>query len=47
MLNQAKAAAPTLFKYSGPGCVNSSCPEGKMTCGKLVEVRKKYLGTEK
>ncbi|MGD0998730.1 MAG: FAD-dependent thymidylate synthase [Thermoleophilia bacterium] len=26
--------APALFHKSGPGCLYSSCPEGKMTCGK-------------
>ncbi|EJO5349206.1 FAD-dependent thymidylate synthase [Clostridium botulinum] len=42
MLFQVKKVAPTLFKYSGPACVNGPCPEGKMTCGKIKEVRKKY-----
>ncbi|MCM8711746.1 FAD-dependent thymidylate synthase [Clostridium sp. SYSU_GA19001] len=42
MLMQVKKIAPTLFKYSGPGCVNGPCPEGKMTCGKIAEVRAKY-----
>lgn len=47
MLMQVKKVAPTLFKYSGPGCVNGPCPEGKMTCGKIVEVRTKYQVTNK
>ncbi|SCG84122.1 FAD-dependent thymidylate synthase [Proteiniborus sp. DW1] len=42
MLRQVKAVAPSLFKYSGPGCVNGPCPEGKMTCGKIKEVREKF-----
>ncbi len=33
---------PTLFKNAGPGCLNGPCPEGKMTCGKIVEVREKF-----
>lgn len=43
MLEHVKAVAPTLFKYSGPGCVGGPCPEGKMTCGKVQEMRLKYL----
>lgn len=42
MLRQVKAVAPSLFKYCGPGCVNGPCPEGKMTCGKIQEVREKF-----
>lgn len=43
MLKLAKNAAPALFKYSGPSCVRGTCPEGKMSCGKLEEMRAKYL----
>ena len=43
MLRQVKEVAPILFQYCGPSCVNSICPEGKMTCGKVEEVRKKYI----
>ncbi len=42
MLFEVKDVAPTLFKYCGPGCVNGPCPEGKMSCGKIREVREKY-----
>lgn len=42
MLGQLKAIAPTLFKNAGPSCVSGACPEGSMTCGKMVEVREKY-----
>jgi thymidylate synthase (FAD) len=42
MLELAKKAAPALFSQAGPGCLEGACPEGKMTCGKTVEVRKKY-----
>jgi thymidylate synthase (FAD) len=42
MLALAKQAAPTIFGRSGPGCLYAPCPEGKMTCGKVEEVRKKY-----
>lgn len=39
MLNLVKAIYPTVFKNAGPGCLNGPCPEGNMTCGKIVEVR--------
>lgn len=42
MLILAKKVAPIVFKNSGPNCVNGPCPEGKMTCGHIVEVREKY-----
>ncbi len=35
-------AAPHLFRKAGPKCVNGACPEGKMTCGKVKEVREHY-----
>ncbi|GFP77892.1 FAD-dependent thymidylate synthase [Clostridium fungisolvens] len=44
MLEEVKQVCPTLFKKAGPNCVKGACPEGKMTCGKIVEVREKYLG---
>jgi thymidylate synthase (FAD) len=42
MLKQLKKVAPTLFADGGPGCVIGPCPEGKLTCGKIVEIRKKF-----
>lgn len=42
MLKEVKKIAPTLFKNAGPGCVNGPCSEGKMTCGKMKEVREFY-----
>lgn len=42
MLQLVRAVAPSLFKNAGPGCLGGSCPEGKMACGKIAEVRKKY-----
>lgn len=44
MLKEVKKVAPTLFKYAGPSCVNNPCPEGSMSCGEIVEIRKRYLG---
>ena len=43
MLRLVKEVAPELFKYAGPSCLRGGCPEGKMSCGKLKEMREKYL----
>lgn len=42
MYKLVKVVAPTLFKNAGPGCVSGNCPEGKMTCGKIKEVREMF-----
>ncbi len=44
MLNQVKKVYPTLFKNAGPGCVRGVCPEGPMTCGDIINVRKRFRG---
>lgn len=44
MLKLVKEVAPTLFEKSGPPCLKKACPEGKMSCGKMAEKRKIYLG---
>jgi thymidylate synthase (FAD) len=44
MLNLAKGVGPNLFHQAGPGCINGPCPEGKLSCGKMSEVRQKYGG---
>jgi thymidylate synthase (FAD) len=38
----AKEAAPVIFKDVGPACVTGPCSEGKMTCGKPTEIRRKF-----
>lgn len=43
MLRLVKDVAPSIFKYAGPSCVKSPCPEGRMSCGKIDEMRKRYL----
>lgn len=35
-------AAPSIFKYAGPGCVTGRCTEGKMSCGKTAEMIKHF-----
>ena len=42
MLKLVCEVAPNLFKMAGPACIKGACPEGKMTCGKAAEMRKKY-----
>lgn len=39
MLKVVRKKAPSIFSKSGPKCLVGPCPEGKMTCGKIVEVR--------
>lgn len=41
MLKLASNVAPVLFADCGPSCVKGACSEGKMTCGKALEVREK------
>lgn len=42
MLKLVLKLAPTLFAHAGPPCMRGGCPEGKMSCGQINEVRKKY-----
>jgi thymidylate synthase (FAD) len=44
MLMLVKEVAPTLFKYAGPSCISGKCPEGNMSCGKMTEKKKQFLG---
>lgn len=42
MLKLVKDIYPNIFAKAGPSCIGGPCPEGKMTCGKIEEVREKY-----
>lgn len=42
MLSEVKMVAPTIFSKSGPSCMSGKCPEGIMTCGRIVEIREKF-----
>ena len=42
MLRLVKEVAPHIFEKAGPPCLRGACPEGKMSCGKVLEVRRKY-----
>lgn len=42
MLRLCSQVAPTIFKNAGPSCLRGKCAEGKMTCGKMLEVQQFY-----
>ena len=42
MLQEVKAVAPHLFEKAGPPCLRGACPEGKMSCGQMAQVREKF-----
>lgn len=42
MLRLVREIAPTLFRNAGPACLRGNCPEGKMSCGKMEQVRKSF-----
>jgi thymidylate synthase (FAD) len=43
MLRLAREATPVIFRGIGPKCVTlGRCPEGKLSCGKMNEMREKY-----
>ena len=43
MLRLCYEAAPNVFKNAGPSCVmTGKCPEGKMSCGKIIQVKEMY-----
>ena len=44
MLALVREAAPHIFEKAGPPCLRGACPEGKRTCGKAAEVRRKFGG---
>lgn len=46
MLALVHEAAPHIFEKAGPPCLRGACPEGKMSCGKAAEVRRKFGVTE-
>lgn len=42
MVKLVKDIYPNVFASAGPSCISGPCPEGKMTCGKIQEVREKF-----
>ncbi len=47
MLFQVRSVAPTLFANAGPSCINGPCPEGKMSCGRAMQMREKFKAKER
>ena len=46
MLRLVRNVCPSIFKSVGPRCISGPCPEGKMSCGKMLEKRKMFLEQE-
>ncbi len=46
MLFLVRPIAPAFFADAGPACLRGPCPEGKLNCGKMKEVRQRYGKTE-
>ena len=42
MLRLCYEVSPALFVKAGPPCASGPCTEGKMSCGKMAEMREKY-----
>lgn len=43
MLRLCLETAPHIFAHAGPSCLTSGkCPEGKMSCGRISEVKAQY-----
>lgn len=43
MLDLVKAEAPAVFDDAGPKCIRlGKCPEGKKTCGRYAEIKRRY-----
>lgn len=43
MLRLCLQIAPNIFESAGPSCIaEGKCPEGKMTCGKMKEVKERF-----
>ena len=48
MLRQCMEVAPHIFSHAGPSCVaEGKCPEGKMTCGKINEVKEYFAAMKR
>jgi len=42
MLRLVIDVAPNLFRDAGPFCMGGRCPEGRMSCGKMDEIRYRF-----
>ncbi len=43
MLRLVKEICPVIFKTAGPPCLVKPCPEGAMSCGKMLQKREGFL----
>jgi len=43
MLKLVKEICPVIFETAGPPCLSKPCPEGAMSCGKMLQKRKEFL----
>jgi thymidylate synthase (FAD) len=41
-LKRLREIEPVIFNFYGPSCFVSACPEGRMTCGRALEIKKKF-----
>lgn len=41
MLSEVRHVAPNLFRTAGPACLRGACDQGRMTCKKSAEVRRR------
>ncbi len=46
MLRLVREVSPSLFENAGPPCLCGPCPEGKMSCGRMEEVRAAFRRME-
>ncbi|MDR0453550.1 MAG: FAD-dependent thymidylate synthase [Deferribacteraceae bacterium] len=42
MLKKVVSLAPSVFGLAGPSCVSGACSEGRMSCGRASENRRKF-----
>lgn len=42
LLPKLRAIAPLLFINYGPSCYTGKCPEGKFSCGRMLEMKEKF-----
>lgn len=46
MLSECRKTDPEIFSHYGPSCyVTGACPEGRMCCGRMNEMKEKFSGT--
>ncbi len=41
-LRLLRGAAPEIFRFYGPSCFVDTCPEGRMSCGRMAEMRELF-----